>query len=348
MRVNPLFIFGNCSRILNTVQNMNSPTEDAVVAAAVSALNALGVRASARVSTNADAVVKVRHAGRVVQYVAEVRRHLTPALVGPIAVRFTGPRGKRLLLTDYVTPPIAEALRQAGVEFADAAGNSYLQKEGLFILVTGRPRKVEALPSNTLRLFRPSGLRVLFVLISTPQGAAASHRAIAGAAGVSLGSVTPVLEGLRELGFLTDLNGTRRLVDRSRLIDQWTEGYARRLQPKLEMGRFRADDEWWQHADLAPYGALWGGETAAALLQRHIRPQQAIVYVEQVPARMLNQYRMKPDGDGNVIFRRRFWNAVPSPRTDLTPPLLIYADLVATGDARSLAAAKELRKEYLD
>lgn len=327
---------------------MNSPAEKAIVEAAVSALNALGVAARAKPSANADALVTIRHAGRTIQYVAEVKRRLSPALVGSIALQLAGPRGKRLLLTDYVTPPIAEALRQAGVQFADTAGNSYLKNEGLFVLVTGRPRTVDAPPSPTLRLFRPSGLRVLFVLISAPQMASSSHRVIADSAGVSLGSVTPVLEGLRELGFLADLNGTRRLVDRARLIDQWTEGYARGLQPKLETGRFRTDDDWWQRADVTTYGAQWGGETAAALLQRHIRPQHAIVYADEVPARMLNQYRLKPDPEGNVVFRRRFWNAVPSPRVDLVPSLLIYADLVASGDARSLAAAKEIREQYLD
>jgi hypothetical protein len=332
---------------------MNATPEQTIVDAAMQALNELGLDARARLGgskrPDVDAMVTLRHDGRTLRYVAEVKRRLAPSLIGPISVSFGQPGENRLLLTDYATPPIADALRQRGVQFADAAGNAYLHGEGLLVVISGRTPKNIARPTNVNRVFYRGGLQILFALLSAPKLVSASHRTIAHTASVSLGSVPPVLDGLRELGFVAEIRGTRRLMDRTRLIDQWVEGYARRLQPTLELGRFRANTPgWWRDTDLTAYGVQWGSETAAALLQRHLRPEHAVVYADDVPARLLSDQRLKADGDGDIFLRQRFWNAVPSPREDIVPPLLIYADLVTVGDARSLAAAKEIRKTYLD
>jgi hypothetical protein len=332
---------------------MNKESEGAILEAVVAALNDLGLNARARQlsgkTSHGDAVVTLRHDGNTLQYRAEARRRLTPSLIGPIALAFSEPAEHRLLITDYATPPIADALRLRGVQFADAAGNAFLNRDGVFIVVTGRTPKNAPPRTNTLRVFRRSGLQILFVLLSAPTLVTAPHRTIAETANVALGSVTPLLEGLRELGFLIEVRGTRRLVDRPRLIDQWTEGYARVLEPSLEIGRFRAHDGgWWRQTDPTKYGVQWGGETAAAFLHRDLRPEQVIVYTDDLPARLLTDKRIKADTAGNVVLRRRFWNAVPSPNAEVVPPLLIYADLLATGDARSVAAAKQIRETYLD
>ena len=171
---------------------------------------------------------------------------------------------------------------------------------------------------------------------------------IARTARVALGSVPAVLEGLRELGFIADIKGTRRLLHRERLIDQWTEAYARQLFPTLEMARFSAASSgWWRRAGIGKYGAQWGGETAAGLLQGHLIPEQTMIYADEMPAALLKQHRLRADASGPVVLRRRFWNELSTPRLDIVPALLIYADLVADGDARSLAGAKQIRDAYL-
>jgi hypothetical protein len=114
------------------------------------------------------------------------------------------------------------------------------------------------------------------------------------------------------------------------------------------MGRFSATSSgWWRHAGIEKYRAAWGGETAAALLQRHLVPEQTVIYANETPPGLLKQYRLRADASGSIVFRRRFWNEVPAPRPDVVPALLIYADLVAAGDARSLASAKQIRSAYL-
>lgn len=322
-----------------------------IIEAAIAALNDLGVSARARHLSGdkgADAVITLQHGRQRQQYRAEVKRRLSPTLIGPISLSFADPGDKRLLITDYATPPIAEALRLRGIQFVDAAGNAFLNTEELFIVISGR-RSMKTPARHSLRVFRRSGLKVIFVLLSAPSLVSAPLRAIAEVATVSLGSVAVILDGLRELGFLVELDDTRRIVDRSRLIDEWTEGHARVLQPTLELGRFSAKTtDWWKHVDPKKYGVQWGGETAAAVLQKDLRPERTVIYSNIIPARLVNEQRLKADPAGRVIIRRRFWNAVPSPSPEVVPSLLIYGDLVAAGDGRSLAAAKTIRAAYVD
>ena len=235
-------------------------------------------------------------------------------MVGSVTLTSTAWGNDRLLITDYVTPPLADELRRRQVQFIDAAGNAFLSRPGLFVFVTGRRARKSHTPPRTLRVFRPSGLKIIFALLSVPDLFAAPQRAIAAAAGVSLGSVALVLEGLTELGFVAEILGTRRVVSREQLLQQWTEAYARVLEPSLELGRFSAASPgWWRNADLTTYGAQWGGETAAALLHRYLVPQRSMIYTDTIPVRMLSKHRLRADPHGQVSLRRRFWNAVPGP-----------------------------------
>lgn len=330
------------------MKRLNTPNEGAVLDAAARALSDLGVPATARVSgSKAAAVVVVAPEGRALRYRVDVRRRITPAVLGAVSLAFSDGAEDRLLITDYATPPVAEALRQRGIQFIDSAGNAFLKRRGLLVVVTGRTPRI-VLSAKSPRVFRPSGLKVLFVLLSAPDMIAAPQRTIAHAADVALGSVGQVIEGLRELGVVAEIRGTRRLVNRDRLIDPWAEAYARRFEASLLLGRFSAPaSAWWRHADVGKHGAQWGGETAAAILQQHLVPEHSVVYAGSLPLPVIARHRLKADPSGSVIFRRRFWNAVPSPRHDVVPPLLIYADLLTTGDARSVEAAKQIRDAYL-
>ena len=55
---------------------------------------------------------------------------------------------------------------------------------------------------------------------------------------------------------------------------------------------------------------------------------------------------MRPAPDGNVEILGKFWGFESAP-PELAPPLLIYADLLATGDARCLEAARRWRDDSL-
>ncbi len=327
---------------------------DEILDQTVAALSELGLTAhidprSPDPDQGSDATFVIEQDGRKVRYGAQVKRSIRREVIGPLLHAFSGKPGHQLLITDYVTPPVAEELRSHGIEFADTAGNAFLKNRGLLVVVTGRRPRVHRATVKPLRVFRPSGIKTIFAILAMPRLVEAPQREIARAAGVALGSVAKVMEGLRDLGFIAEVDGGRRLLRTERLVEQWTEAYARLLHPVLNLGRFAEPERnWWKHVDPAAYGIQWGGQTAAALLQRRLVPDETIVYAEKLPSRMWAQYRLKADPNGRVILRRRFWHFdVPAVRADVVPPLLVYADLLAAGDARSMEAARHIRDEYV-
>jgi hypothetical protein len=92
---------------------------------------------------------------------------------------------------------------------------------------------------------------------------------------------------------------------------------------------------------------LVGGEPAAARLTRHLRPGTATLYAKAIDPKVVVGLTLRADAEGNVDFRRRFWT-FPGEEPGLTPTLLVYADLLAIGDARCLEAAQLLRGGLVD
>jgi hypothetical protein len=81
--------------------------------------------------------------------------------------------------------------------------------------------------------------------------------------------------------------------------------------------------------------------TSAARLTRHLRPGTATFYAPAIDPKAILKLVLKADAEGNVDFRRRFWDFLGEDR-QLTPTLLVYADLLAIGDARCLETAQVL------
>jgi hypothetical protein len=121
------------------------------------------------------------------------------------------------------------------------------------------------------------------------------------------------------------------------------------LRPRLLIDRYQAaDPDWWRNLDALKYKVLLGAEPAAAIVTRHLRPGIVTLYTEKMPARLIADYRLRKVTEGNVELRRRFWPFDHKwDQPTLTPPVLIYADLLATGDARCIETAQLLYDRYL-
>jgi hypothetical protein len=53
--------------------------------------------------------------------------------------------------------------------------------------------------------------------------------------------------------------------------------------------------------------------------------------------------------DGNTEILQTFWNReLVAPAAMTVPPLLVYADLMATADARNVETAKQLYEQFLE
>jgi hypothetical protein len=307
----------------------------------------------------ADAWLRVGKNKNHIDYVVEVKRRTTPATLGAMVtqLRHAAEAAGRppLLVTDYLTPPVANQLRAQKQQFADAAGNAYVEGPGLFVYVTGRkPEETHIIPRAN-KAFANAGLKILFALICDPKLADMPHRAIAAAAGVALGAVPAVLADLQQAGYLLVAKKRRRLHATKRLLDDWALAYARTLRPKTLLGKYAAQDfDAWPEWKLDLQRARWGGEPAANLLVSYLKPGVLIIYADKPPARLMVEHRFVAAGTLTgeqrlVEVRKRFWGETlrAEGRPDTVPPALVYADLLATGDGRCIETAQMIYEGYL-
>jgi hypothetical protein len=343
---------------------MNTAEETAYLEEAKAALERAGLkvapfRAPPGVQRGwADAWLRIGRGKEGVGYLVEVKRTVTASTLGGVVAQLRDRAAQTglptLLITDYLTPPVADALREREQQFADIAGNVYLTGPGHYVYVTGRrptKRPVVAHGGGTLTT---NGLKVLFALLCDPALAAAPQRALAAAANVALGAVPAVLKDLQAAGHVITLRQQRRFRGTKRLLDEWAQGYARRLRPKTLQATYVTERfDAWRDWPIDPAEVRWGGEPAGALLTDYLRPGVLTLYTERLPPRMMVEQRLKKEvhvGDQRYVEERRpFWGTlhVEQPRPDVVPPVLVYADLLATGDGRCLETATLLYETHL-
>ena len=298
-----------------------------------------------------DALVRLTAPGVDQRFVVEVKARLTPAKLGIAAHQLARLQQKGLIVTDYVNPKMAERLKAMEMAFLDLAGNAYLNAPPLLIYIKGN--KPVELPHRKppTRAFQPTGLKVLFALLCHPDLVNAPYRDIAKAADVALGTVGWVITDLKELGFLVDMGKRgRRLANKAKLIERWVTAYPEQLRPKLIIGRYKAADQnWWKQALLHDYpGAYWGGEVAAARLTKYLKPELVTIYTRGKPGALLLANKLKQDPEDDVEILEAFWKTEYEwTHGELVPPLLIYADLLATGDTRNIETAKIIYEREL-
>jgi len=295
----------------------------------------------------ADARMDIQVAGKWRRLTVEARTGLRPALLG-LLFQHLAPLGRDgLLVADHVTPPMAERLREKGIQFIDAAGNAFLDQPPLYVWVKGeKPRKTAKPRQATGRAFAPTGLTVIFALLCRPKMVAAPYREIADFAGVAHGTVGWVMPELTRLGFLAEIGGQRRILRGERLLDAWAEAYLRTLRPKLLLARYRpAELRAALGFDFMPYGHIVGGEVAAQREVGVIEPATLTLYAKAIDPRLVATLRMRVDEDGPLEVLERFW---PFDEGDpVAPAPLIYADLLGIDDERCLEAAAKIKETCL-
>lgn len=263
-----------------------------------------------------------------------------------------------ILLTPYLTAELATRCREKlDLQFMDTVGNAYLRAPGLYVFIRGQHPPGGVGPAvRTRGGGTATALRVVFALLCQPELLNAPYRDIVRAARVALGAVGWVFNDLHGRGYVLGGQRTRdrRLLDPGRLLGEWVTNYPIKLRPRLNPRRFRvADPRWWQKARL-PEGAFWGGEVAAAKLTEHLNPAAYTVYIDPARRRegigqLARRHQLRADPAGQLEILDTFWNfpgAAKQP--EVVPPLLVYADLLATLDPRNLEIAKRIREEHLD
>jgi hypothetical protein len=197
-------------------------------------------------------------------------------------------------------------------------------------------------------------LRVIFALLCKPELLNAPYRNIVQVAGVALGTIGWVFNDLTDRGFTTggQRKGDRVMLERKRLIEEWITNYPIKLRPKLNPRRFKAPKpDWWKELDITQYGAQWGAEVAAEKLTGYLRPNTVTIYLHngrQDLTRLVAKNRLRPDVQGDIEILDAFWEFDDEqPMAQTVPPLLAYADLMATLDPRNMEAARLIHEKYL-
>jgi hypothetical protein len=258
-----------------------------------------------------------------------------------------------ILFAPYVPRKIGQHLAARGANYIDLAGNCRLQLGDRYIAaIEGRaPTRKE--PEG--RGLRAAGYQVLFAILAKPELLNEGVVKTGELAGVGKTTVADTLDKLKREGFLTTIQNRRRLVKPEALLDRWLVGYANTVRPHLLIARYRTQDKDPQNLEHRIENVLgnepewaWGGGAAAMRLTQHYRGETTILHMANPHPDLPKQLRAQRDADGPLVLlkvpgRIAFDGVVP--RT--VHPLLIYTELLATGDDRALETALELRQRFL-
>ncbi|MDZ7758073.1 type IV toxin-antitoxin system AbiEi family antitoxin [Rhodohalobacter sp.] len=268
----------------------------------------------------------------------EIRKHNVPQL-GELAKEI----GPVMLVAEKLYPAIKEKLIEAGVDWLDGAGNIYLKEGDTIIWIDHHTTTPDKQIKN--RAFTKTGLKVLFLILHDEVWLNRTYRDIAEAAGVAIGGIKYVLDGLKDHDFILAKNDKElKLKNREKLLDQWLIAFADELKPKITKGRYRFvnhDDMYkWNELQL-PDETVWGGEPAADLITHNLKPKEFILYTNENRAELMKELKLAPDREGIVEVRTPYWNIDPE-HQNVAPLLTIYTDLMLTGDPRNANIAKTL------
>lgn len=319
-----------------------------------------------------DAIVQLPDNGA--KLVVEVKKWANHANLGAVInqMRRIAEPGQGLFVADYINPNLGDKLKEAGIQFLDMAGNAYIHQHPIHIHVKGNKPPVTAPDrGKTGRAFQPTGLKLVFAFLTNPDLINAPYREIAEQAEVALGTVGWVLRDLVAEGFLQEgRHNKRRLEGFKQLLDKWAAAYPHTLRAKHQLGTFTtandgwttANNDWWRALAPQQLGAVWGGEIAAAEYTHYLNPKDGVVYIKagHVPgflkAARLRKVQPGEMPDIRIELFEPFWRetfrdevkAKDQHNQDLAHPIIVYADLIATGDPRNLDAAQRLREKYID
>lgn len=289
------------------------------------------------------------------EYIVEAKRtHLTRTMVeGLLAqARRFGPR-PWILFAPHVGRPLAKVLDEQGVNFVDPAGNCRLQI-GRHHLAKIEGRPPERRPRHGRGAGAP-GQQVLFALLVRPGLLNQPVRTLAEAAGVARATAADRVARLREEGLVHETKDERRLTEPRRLLDQWLKGYETLVRPKLLIGRYRARETDPVAVERRIEEGLgeevtwaFGGAAAAYRLTGYYRGPDTVVHVQEGEIDVAGRLRWLRADDGPLILLRApgpiAFEGV-EPRT--VAPLLVYTELLFTGDKRAREAAAEIERKYL-
>lgn len=300
---------------------------------------------------NFDAVVQIMD----VEFLCEVKNTVTTATIGNITnrLKILGTMEKQpvLLIAKYITPTVMDNLANNGINTLDCAGNChirYVKGNKIKFHLTNKGEKNTLMAEKPYPAFQEAGLKVIFYLLQEFTNVNKPYREIQSATGVSLGAIKNVFDVLVERNFILMTSSKRTLKNINALLNLWTENYNQVLKPKLLLSRmtFRTNEQRikWLAMDL-PDGMYWGGESGANMVDSYLEPGAFDIYTQIPAARLLKTGFVRFDETGEIRIYKKFWNW--ETKNHLVPPVIIYADLIGSGNSRCIEMAERLLNNEL-
>ena len=255
-----------------------------------------------------------------------------------------------VLLALQIPEQVAVNLKEMRINYIDGAGNAYIKSPDIFVLIKGN--KLDKMqPSFQAKAFSKAGLKVIFQFLLHPELVNETIRNIANQTDVSLDTVHKTIQGLKQLGYLIPL--TRKKMgwnNRKELLEKWIGEYETRLKPGLHISNFRFVKETefvqWKKMHLKSEVTFWGGEPAGDLLTDYLKPEILTLYTKETKMEMIKNYRIIPEPNGYIKAYQKFWDRNETDKATV-PPLLVYADLINTGDKRNIETAQKIYERFL-
>lgn len=257
-----------------------------------------------------------------------------------------------LVAANYITPNAKKILQENRINYIDRVGNIWLKIPLIHVHIDGIHNQPPS-EDQMNRAFTKTGIKVVFQFILNPELLNLTYREMAEVAGVSLGTIPKVLEGLKEEGFILKKTSNQWAIkDVESLVERWQNEYTKRLKSSLFVKRYRSNDRnffnSWKRLHFGE-DTFWGGEPAGDLLTNHLQPEKFMVYSRETHQNLMKNYQWIPDEDGDIYVYEHFWENLPKMNIpeNCVPPILAYADLMESGDGRCVEIAKLIYERYL-
>jgi len=298
-----------------------------------------------------DATMTINAEGKKALVLVEVKHTAQPYQLNGF-IRQAQEHHPLLVVAEQIYPGMKKLLRENNIGYIDGAGNIYLQAGGQLIWIEGQKLLKKKEPA-TNRAFTRAGLQAVFYLLQHPEAINDPYRQLADNTGTALGNIRHIFDGLETAGYILPVDKKQvQLIKRKVLQDRWIEGYRETLKPALHLGNFRLKDPnlFYDRDRLIGKmeGVVWGGEPAAEILTQHLQPGVLTLYTPMAANAIMREWKLIPDPKGNIRIYRKFWKETEWDNQHIAPPLLVYADLLVTGDPRNLETAALLHHQYLE
>ena len=245
-----------------------------------------------------------------------------------------------LLASHYFAPDVFESFSAEGISVVDSSGNCKIEAKQLFINIIGQKSTPIKQPKG--KAFNEAGLKAVFYFLLNDTNINQPYRQISNNTGLSLGTITNVVEELLYEKFVIKTSKGRILKNKRALLDTWQVHYNQTLKPKLLLKTMEFVDsdsrKDWELIAL-PDGVCWGGEGGAYLTSKYLIPEQFDIYTEGPSINLMMTRKMRFEENGSIHVYQKFWR---SQHERVAPMILIYADLMGSGNSRCIEAAQKL------